>query len=222
VNALVATELRRLERRLDGPRRLREDMVAEVRDGLLDATAAHREAGLDPAAAARRALEELGDVEALADELQQELAARQARRAALVVGLAFLPLVLAWDLVWRLAPHAGSPPGDGLAAVYTAVDLVQVAAGLAGGALAVALRRPHAHPRLWGAAGLLGVATPAIVGALAVAMLTYGPWAVGPAMATPVTALLSAVSASVLLGSAVVGARCLRLTPGQPPAASGR
>ena len=222
MNALVATELHRLERRLQGPRRLREDMVSEVRDGLLDATAAHRDAGLDPAAAARRALEELGDIEVLARELQHEVTAREARRAALVVGLAFLPLVVAWDLVWRLAPHSGPPPGEGLAAVYAAIDLVQVAAGLAGGALAVALRRPHARPRLWRAAGLLGVATPAVVGALAVAMLTYGPWAAGPALATPVTALLSVASASALVGSAVVGARCMRLMPGQPPAASGR
>ena len=222
MSALHVAALRRLEHRLQGPRRLRADMVAEVRDGLLDATAAHSEAGLAPAAAARRALEELGDVEALARELQHEVTARQARRAALVVGLAFLPLVVAWDLVWRLAPQSGPPPGDGLAAVYAAIDLVQVAAGLAGGALAVALRRPGVHHRLCRAAGVLGIATPAVVGALAVAMLSYGPWAAGPALATPVTALLTVASASTLVASAVVGARCLRLTPGPPPAPSGR
>jgi hypothetical protein len=222
MNALLVAELRRLERRLKGPRRLRTDMIAEVRDGLLDAAAAHREAGLDHAAAAHRALEELGDVELLARELQHEVTARQARRAALVVGLAFLPLVLAWDLVWRLAPHSGPPPADGLTVVYTAIDLVQVAAGLAGGALALALRRPGTHRRLCRAAGVLGVATPAVIGALAVLMLTYGPWAAGPALATPVTALLSVASASALIASAVVGARCLRLTPGPPPAPSGR
>jgi hypothetical protein len=211
VSAPVVAAMRRLDRRLHGPRRLRADMVAEVRDGLLDAAEAHRESGLDPDAAARRALEELGDVEALAGELQQEIAARQARRSALVVGLAFLPLVLAWDLVWRLTPHSGPPPSDGLAAVYAAIDLVQVAAGLAGAALAVALRRPAAPLGLVRAAGIVGVGTPVVVAALAAAMLTYGPWRMGPALSTPVTAALTAASASIVVSSAVAGLRCLRL-----------
>jgi hypothetical protein len=218
----MEAEVARLERRLSGPRRLRRDMVAEVRDGLHDAATAHEEAGLEPAAAVRCALEEFGDLEAVARELQRELVARQARRAALIVGLAFLPLVLAWDLVWRLAPHEGPAAGDGLGAVYLAVDLVQLVAGLAGAVLAVALRRPQAPAGLCRAAGLVGLATPAIVTALCVAMLAYGPWAVGPALGTPATALLSLASASILAASLLAGARCLRLSAGHPRAASGR
>lgn len=207
----MEAEVGRLDQRLSGPRRVRRDMVAEIRDGLHDAAAAYEQAGLEPDAAARRALAEFGDLEAVARELQCELAARQARRAALIVALAFLPLVLAWDLVWRLAARDGTATADGLSAVYLAVDLVQLTAGLVGAALAVALRRTHVRPGLCRAAGLVGVATPAIVVALSVAMLAYGHWGLGPALPTPATALLSLASASVLAASLLIGARCLRL-----------
>jgi len=222
VSGPVEIEVGRLDRRLSGPRRVRRDMVAEIRDGLHDAAAAYEQVGLEPDAAARRALDEFGDLEAVACELQRELAARQARRAGLIVALAFLPLVLAWDLVWRLAPQHGQATAGGLSAVYLAIDLVQLAAGLAGAALAVALRRTHVRPGLCRAAGMVGVATPAIVAALCVAMLAYGPRGLGPALPTPATALLSLASGSVLAASLLIGARCLRLSAGRSTAASGR
>lgn len=218
----VDIEVGRLDRQLSGPRRVRRDMVAEIRDGLDDASAAYEKAGLEPAAAARRALDEFGDLEAVARELQRELAARQAGRAALTVALAFLPLVLAWDLVWRLAPQDGTATVDGPTSIYLAIDLVQLAAGLAGAALAVALRRTRVGPRLCRAAGLVGVATPTVVAALCVAMFVSGPWGHEAARSTPATALLTLASGSVLAASLLIGARCLRLSAGRTPEASGR
>jgi hypothetical protein len=43
-----------VRRRLRGPRRVKADMLAEVRDGLIDATEAYRDSGLDEDGAQRQ------------------------------------------------------------------------------------------------------------------------------------------------------------------------
>jgi hypothetical protein len=131
-----------------------------------------------------------------------------------------VPLVLAWDLVWRFSPPDDLAPANGLEPVYLAVDLLQLAAALAGAALAVALRRTHVRPRLCRAAGIVGVATPAIVGAACMAMVASGPWSLGAALQTPATALLSLASGSLLAACLLIGARCLRLSASWPPTTS--
>ena len=201
----------RLDRRLRGPRRVRRDIVAEIRDGLHDAAAAHEDAGLDPAAAAHRALDEFGDLDAVARELQEELAVRQARRTALTVALAYMPLVFAWDLVWRFAPPEGPATSHGPEHLYRAMDLVQLAAAVVGAGLVIALRRRHIRLRLYDAVALVGVVTPLIVVALGGVMLVDGPVGLAAAWLTPATALLLAVSGGVLTASLLAGARCLRM-----------
>jgi hypothetical protein len=175
VSALLDGAVDRLDHKLAGPRRVRRDLVAEVRDGLFGAAAAHEQAGLEPDTAARRALDEFGDVDLVAAELQHELAARQALRTSLVVALGFLPLFLAWDVCSRLAPQAAGAV-DGPTTIYVMVDLVQVTAGLTGAALAVALRRPLVRPWTLRAAGVLGVGTPAVLSATGAAMMAGGHW----------------------------------------------
>lgn len=84
---------------LRGPARVRAGVVAELRDGLLEAVDAHRDGGLAPAEAARAALREFGEPAAIAAAFAPEMAARAARRtAAALIGTG--PLV---GLLWGLA-----------------------------------------------------------------------------------------------------------------------
>ena len=70
---------------LCGPARARSEVVAELRDGLLEAVDTHRHAGLEPVDATRAALREFGEPAEIAAAFKPELAARQARRTALTL-----------------------------------------------------------------------------------------------------------------------------------------
>lgn len=88
--------------RLPGPGHARDDIIAELRSGLLDATDAYRAAGHSPDAATAAATAEFGDPRQVAAAFGPELAARQARRLArdlIVTG----PLV---GLLWAIAASA--------------------------------------------------------------------------------------------------------------------
>ena len=95
------------------PRRAwaRAGIVAELRSGLLDATDAHRAAGLPPAEAAAVAIGEFGDPALVADAFRGEIAARQARAVAIsllaagpLVGLLWFTAALTSHLGVRLGP----------------------------------------------------------------------------------------------------------------------
>ncbi|HEX8131972.1 MAG TPA: permease prefix domain 1-containing protein [Actinomycetes bacterium] len=95
--------------RLPGPPRAHAGIVAELRSGLLDATDAHRSAGLPPAEAAVAAIREFGLPARVADGFRAELAASQARRVALTL-LVTGPLVgLLW-IATALTSHLGIRP----------------------------------------------------------------------------------------------------------------
>ncbi len=81
---------------LPGPSRVRAGIVAELRSGLLDATDAHRSAGLPPSQAALAAIREFGNPTQVAAGFRAEIAASQARRAAIAL-LVTGPLV---GLLW--------------------------------------------------------------------------------------------------------------------------
>jgi hypothetical protein len=221
VSALLDGAVEQLDHKLAGPRRIRRDMVAEVRDGLFGAAAAHEHAGLEPNIAARRALDEFGDVDQVAAELQHELAARHALRTALVVALGFLPLFLAWDLGSRVAPQAAGAV-DGPTTIYVIVDVVQVTAGLTGIALAVALRRPYVRPWTLRAAGVLGVGTTAVLGAIGAVMMATGHWGVEPVTDAQLVGTLWLASAATMVGSLMMGRRSLKLSAERLPASAHR
>jgi HAAS domain-containing protein len=121
--------------RLPGPARARASIVAELRSGLLDATDAHRSAGLPPAQATLAAIEEFGDPAQVAAGFRAEIAAGQARRVAaslLVTG----PLVgLLW-LATTAASHLSIGPALGwhragvIPGLGVGICLVGVAAGV--------------------------------------------------------------------------------------------
>src|SRR5688572_16599638 len=81
---------------LRGPRRLRDDLVTEARDGLVDATEAYRARGLDRAAAERAAVVDFGPVAEIAAAYRPELALAQARRSAVLLSM----LILIQPIVW--------------------------------------------------------------------------------------------------------------------------
>ena len=95
---------------LPGPARARAGIVAELRSGLLDAADAQRSAGLPPDRAELAAIREFGDPAGIAAAFRPEIAARQARRVALML-LVTGPLV---GLLWiaeAVSSHAGAQSG---------------------------------------------------------------------------------------------------------------
>lgn len=119
----VDTRLAELDRTLRGPARLKRCLLAEVRDGLDDAVAAHREAGLDEAAAHARAAAEFGGAAEVAPLFQRELVAAQARSTAVLLASAFPALMLGWDLLWRSGVVAGGPAGPVVGALARLQDI---------------------------------------------------------------------------------------------------
>jgi small-conductance mechanosensitive channel len=105
--------VRRLDRALSGPGRVKADVLAEARDSLIDAAEAYREGGLAHGEAERQAVREFGPVDELAPAYQREMAAGAARRLALRVALAYLVVASGSVLMWWDAPWTGTePPTD--------------------------------------------------------------------------------------------------------------
>jgi hypothetical protein len=92
VDAYVA----RLDRALAGPRRVRADLIAEARDGLVDATEALQARGLDRRTAERRAVAEFGPVDEIAAAFRSELGIAQARRTLVIFAAVLLPQPIIW------------------------------------------------------------------------------------------------------------------------------
>jgi hypothetical protein len=109
----LAAYLCDLTARLRGPRRRREAILTELRDGLDHATEDHLAAGLPPERATTAAIAQLGTPQAVADAFSGELATAYARRAiACFVGI--------W---WLLLLHP-NPWRTGLIALVTAIPVI--------------------------------------------------------------------------------------------------
>ncbi|MGC4852079.1 permease prefix domain 1-containing protein [Micromonospora sp. DT4] len=98
---LVDEHLRELESRLQGPARLKSDLLTEARHDLLDAVDAYRESGLPPAEAQRRAVAEFGSPAQVLPSWQAELAVAALRGLSLRMLAVAGVLVAAGDLTWR-------------------------------------------------------------------------------------------------------------------------
>ena len=138
--------------RLPGSVRARTGIVAELRSGLLDATDAHRSAGLPQAEAALAAIREFGDPVQVAVGFRAEIAAGQARRVAVtllvtgpLVGLLWIAAAAASHLgihVAPLWPWTGQSPG-----LSVSIYLVAVAAGVTAWAAILGIATTgRAHP----------------------------------------------------------------------------
>jgi hypothetical protein len=118
--------------RLTGPRRVRTDLLAEARDGLVDAAEAYADAGLPPSAAAARAIADFGGYDQVVADYQAELAAAQGRRTALLVTVVMPSVMLMSRLMWMGSPwsESGGPPDSRYLLVAFAFDILQVTAAI--------------------------------------------------------------------------------------------
>jgi hypothetical protein len=117
----VAEYLSDLTARLRGPRRRREAILNELRDGLEHATEDRIAAGLSPGEAATAAIAQFGTPQAVADAFGGELATAYARRT-IAWFIATGPLVGIW---WLLLLHP-SPWRTGLIALVAAIPVIPV------------------------------------------------------------------------------------------------
>lgn len=115
----LAGYLSDLTARLRGPRRRREAILIEIRDGLEYATADGIAAGLPPERAATAAIAQFGTPKSVADAFGGELATAYARRT-IACFITAGPLVGIW---WLLLLHP-SPWRTGLLAFVTAIPVI--------------------------------------------------------------------------------------------------
>jgi hypothetical protein len=130
----LATYLSDVAAQLRGPRRRRAAILAELRDGLDQATEDNITAGLTPDQATAAAITQFGTPQAVADAFSGELATAYARRT-IALFIATGPLVGIWWLL-LLQP---SPWRTGLIALLAAIPvlpLLIIAIATAGGTLA--------------------------------------------------------------------------------------
>jgi hypothetical protein len=119
---------------LPGPTKHRAAILAELNDGLLEATEAYQRTGLDCAQAVGLAIREFGDPRALAGSLRPELIIARGRRSALTLLIA-APIVLAlWIAAARTrtttqTAHLFDSPTDHVAAAILLLALTATGIG---------------------------------------------------------------------------------------------
>jgi hypothetical protein len=165
----VATYLSDVAAQLCGPRRRRVAILAELRDGLEQATEDNIAAGLPADQATTAAITQFGAPEAVGDAFSGELATAYARRT-IAWFIATGPLVGIWWLL-LLQP---SPWRTGLIALLAAIPvlpLIAIAIATAGGTFATTGRLmrwlPETGPRR-ALAATTAIATLCIIGDLTV------------------------------------------------------
>lgn len=193
--------LRNVAGSMPGPARARRDIMAELRSGLLDATDAHRSAGLSADAATEAAITEFGDPRQVADAFRPHLATKQARRVALtliptgpLIGLLWALAAAASHIAIRQAPPwqwAGAPPGSpeafplALAAVMIAIWAGLISIAAAGPLTRWLPGRPRLAPTTAAICGLGAMAADVALLAVLASKLISEPGALAP---VPVTA----------------------------------
>jgi hypothetical protein len=211
----VGAHIAELDRALHGPAAMKRSMIAEVRHGLADAVACHRDRGLDPQSAAAAAVREFGPVREVAPQLQEELTARQGRRTAQLLVVAFPALLLAWDALWMTGQAWQSPPSPTVASLARAVDVLTVLITAAALVLLLTTFRDGPLPRwvtaLTGLVAALGVAG---CGGMSLAMNLLKPHAaedlVAVNPATAVVVVATALIAALVTRSAIRSLRFAR------------
>ena len=200
--------------RLRGPRARRADLLAELRDGLEDATEAAVAAGAEPGTARARVSREFGDSTVLAAELQEELAVHTARRTVQLIGVLAPTLEFSWSFLYpRLAapvaarhPEVGQHPWWHQFETLGALTL----AALALGCLAV-LGSPRFGRPASRVAGVIAATLVLLVASTSTVMTTNdGGVTVVALMSSPAGLVLGLVSLAGLGVMSVAAGRTLR------------
>ncbi|WP_432986224.1 permease prefix domain 1-containing protein [Dactylosporangium sp. CA-233914] len=203
---------------LRGPRAAKADLVAEARDGLIDAAERYEQDGLDRAAAERAAVEEFGPVADLAPDYQRELALAQGRRTAILVGSAVAVQALVSEIAWRRAATGWTwQPGHAYTVLANTVDyatyVVVAGALLATLACGIGSRWVGVDRSFVRATGIaaIGIVAFFIAGGLLLSMFSpmWGAHQSGDASALPAAA--SAITISLPVWMTYSGLRCLRV-----------
>jgi hypothetical protein len=126
---VVEEYLSGLSARLIGPGRAKRGLLAEARDGLVDATEAYLEAGLPPAEAARLAVADFGGYRQVVPSYQTELAVSQGRRTALLVAVTMPAVLVASRLMWTRTPDVLLSHAFGVLQVTAAIMAVLTLVG---------------------------------------------------------------------------------------------
>jgi HAAS domain-containing protein len=217
----VEAYLRAVAAGLPGPRQARDDILAELRSGLLDAIDARRCAGLAAQAATEAALTEFGDPGQVAGAFRPHLAMTQARRTALALAATGPPIGLLWvaaafasHIAIRQAPPWGWPGAPPLAhaafLVTAAAILLLVASTLATVAVTGKLTRwlpasPHTAAVAAATAGIGAAAVDLAILGMLVSKLVSAPGTLAP---LPVAAA-TAASLTRLTLARLAARRCL-------------
>jgi hypothetical protein len=217
---LIADHVAELDRALRGTHRARRGLLREVREGMQDTADGYRRVGIDAERAARLAVRDFGPVSALAPLYQEELAAAQGRRTALLLALGVPGLVIGWDLLW--ASGAAVAPTEPPHAIYALARFQEVAGGLiaiTAVVLVLLTSRPARSPRRAVAAAVAtALATIVACGGAAVAMLcVHGPAVWSRIAAQPAGALAYLISATMLVLVHRSAVRTLRALRGPAP-----
>jgi hypothetical protein len=219
----VEAYLRAVATGMPGPRQARNDILAELRSGLIDAVDARRSAGLSAQAATEAAIAEFGDPRQVAAAFRPHLVMIQARRTAIalaasgpLVGLLWAAAAVASHIAIRHAPPwewPGVPPLS--PAVFPAVGAAILAVALSSlttiAATGKLTRWLPASPRIAAAtaatAGLSAAAADLAVFALLASQLTTAPGTLAP---LPVT-VAAAASLTRLTLARRAASKCLAI-----------
>lgn len=210
----ITSHVAALERVLQGPRRTRQGMIAEARAGMLDAADAYLAGGVPPEQAAVNAVRDFGSVGEVAPSFQEELTARQGRRAAVLFAVVFPAMLLGWDLLWSSGLVRRGPAATELVVVLARLlDGMTVVVALAAVALLAATFFRAVPPRsVTRAVGLTGTAGAIACGVTTVAMNVAGGRATAVMLtANPAAVVAFAVSALVLVVLVWQSVRTLRV-----------
>ncbi len=209
-----------LDRRLRGPERIKEDLLAEARDSLDDAVEAYRDGGLPEADAQRRAVAEFGPVNHIARDYQGLLALAHGVRTLwtliLVVPLAHVMWELNrsfWVGPWTAFDHADPPPDWYLFLARANDSAGWIVAGAALCALVVGrllARRGTSSFTLARLAGAVAATTVAfsLFGNLSIIVAT-AHFDTSRLLMSPPLIAATAVSTVIMLRLAVLARRCL-------------
>jgi hypothetical protein len=209
--------------RLRGPAPLRADLLAEARDGLVDAATAYRADGLPAVEARRLAVRDFGAVGEVAPAYQAELATTAAQRLALRLAVVLVVMVSASSLMWRDAPWADAPASATAYTVLSAtVDRLGMALALGSLAAYAWLAWSARRGRPPSARAAHRIAGAALVGVVALTAGGLGMYAYTVSQAHAALTWPPMVIGGVLTGAALTwlaggAARCLRWT-GRAPA----
>jgi hypothetical protein len=181
----VAAHVAAFERVLHGPARARRSMIDEIRDGLHDAEAAYRSRGLDRQRAGLQAVRDFGAVREVAPLIQEELTARQARWAALLLAAAFPALVEGWDLLWVVTGDWKPAPTPPVVLLLAGTqDTVSYGIAVAALVLLAATFRRMVPPRwITATVGLMGA-----LGAVACLCMSTAMWVANAPAAASIVA----------------------------------